>query len=272
MITPSIQASNPASSSTPTEKALDVEEYQRILTHSVKLRSHLEVLVWLQGDMQRYLPHDIMIAAWGNFASSHVQHDIISIVNGVRSQHSNGSILTPLLTQLFANWLAHDRQAFVYNGVDLDPFLEPETSTHSLGTALRAMRYALVHGIKDARGSHDCLYLALSSREDFTDDACNTLTQVLPYIDHALRQVEHLPHQSGVPRPSEAPLVNSHLLTAREVEILQWIAMGKTNSEIGSILDLSLYTVKNHVQRIFRKLNVSNRAQAVSVLKPKNDV
>ena len=272
MKTPSIHAAIPASSPTPTDKSVDIEEYQRILTHSVKLRSHLEVLVWLQGDMQRYLPHDIMIAAWGNFANGHVQHDIISIVNGVRSQHSNGSILTPLLVQLFANWLAHDKQAFVYNGVDLDPFLEPETSNHSLGKALRAMRYALVHGIKDARGSHDCLYLALSSQDDFSASACDTLTQVLPYIDHALRQVEHLPHQSGIPRLAHAPLQNGHLLTSRELEIVQWIAMGKTNFEIGSILDLSLYTVKNHVQRIFRKLNVSNRAQAVSVLNPQSDV
>lgn len=272
MKTPSIQAAQPASFPTPADRTSDIEAYQRILTHSVKLRSHLEVLVWLQGDMQRYLPHDIMIAAWGNFTNGQVQHDIISIVNGVRSQHSNGSILTPLLVQLFANWLAHDRQAFVYNGVDLDPFLEPETSAHSLGTALRAMRYALVHGIKDARGSHDCLYLALSSREDFSAGSCDTLTQVLPYIDHALRQVEHLPHQSGIARVAEAPALHGHLLTPREVEILQWIAMGKTNSEIGSILDLSLYTVKNHVQRIFRKLNVSNRAQAVSVLNPKNEV
>jgi DNA-binding CsgD family transcriptional regulator len=57
-----------------------------------------------------------------------------------------------------------------------------------------------------------------------------------------------------------------HLLSEREREILHWIAMGKTNDEIGSILDFSLYTVKNNVQRIFRKLNVSNRAQAVAVL------
>lgn len=247
-------------------RPVNLEEYQRILTHSVKLRSHLEVLIWLQGDMQRYLPHDIMIAAWGNFQTGQVQHDIISIVNGVRSLHSNGSILTPLLVQLFANWLGSEKKAFVYAGMDLTPFLEPDDGTQTLGVALRQMRYALVHGIKDARGSHDCLYLALSSRDDFSEDACSTLEQVLPYIDHALRQIDHLPHQSGVPAPYTTRPLHTRLLTDREVEILQWIAMGKTNFEIGSILELSLYTVKNHVQRIFRKLNVSNRAQAVAVL------
>jgi transcriptional regulator EpsA len=248
-------------------KASSLEEYQRILTHSVKLRSHLEVLVWLQGDMQRYLPHDIMIASWGNFLAGDVKNDIISIVNGVRSVHANGSILTPILMQLFAIWQERDKTAFVYSDVDRSPQLEPENGTFTISDALRGMRFAMVHGIKDERGSHDCLYLALSSRENYTQNSCSTFTTVLPYIDYALRQVEHLPHQSRVPFPKGASAPSDGNLVEREVEILRWIAMGKTNSEIGSILEISVYTVKNHVQKIFRKLNVSNRAQAVAVLK-----
>ena len=52
-------------------------------------------------------------------------------------------------------------------------------------------------------------------------------------------------------------------LSAREAEILRWISLGKTNPEIGSILGISSFTVKNHVQRILRKLDVINRTQAV---------
>ena len=55
----------------------------------------------------------------------------------------------------------------------------------------------------------------------------------------------------------------SNDLSAREAEILRWIALGKTNPEIGSILNISSFTVKNHVQRILKKLDVSNRTQAV---------
>ena len=72
---------------------------------------------------------------------------------------------------------------------------------------------------------------------------------------------------------SRMPNTNSHallhadtseaLLSARETEILRWVAMGKTNPEIGSILGISVFTVKNHVQRILRKLDVTNRTQAV---------
>jgi DNA-binding CsgD family transcriptional regulator len=56
-------------------------------------------------------------------------------------------------------------------------------------------------------------------------------------------------------------------LSQREVEIMRWLTAGKTNPEIGQILEISTFTVKNHVQRIFRKMNVVNRAQAVEKFK-----
>ena len=52
-------------------------------------------------------------------------------------------------------------------------------------------------------------------------------------------------------------------LTAREAEILDWVRLGKTNDEIGLILEINVFTVKNHLQNIFKKLDVSNRMQAV---------
>ena len=53
------------------------------------------------------------------------------------------------------------------------------------------------------------------------------------------------------------------LVTAREREVLEWIYRGKSNIEVGMILGISPLTVKNHVQKILRKLNVLNRTQAV---------
>jgi DNA-binding CsgD family transcriptional regulator len=53
-------------------------------------------------------------------------------------------------------------------------------------------------------------------------------------------------------------------LSKRESEIMDWVRMGKTNAEIGSILSISSFTVKNHLQHIFKKLDVYNRMQAVS--------
>jgi DNA-binding CsgD family transcriptional regulator len=53
-------------------------------------------------------------------------------------------------------------------------------------------------------------------------------------------------------------------LSDRETEILRWVRDGKSNQEIGAILSISPLTVKNHMQRILRKLQASNRTQAVS--------
>jgi len=51
-------------------------------------------------------------------------------------------------------------------------------------------------------------------------------------------------------------------LTPREAEVLFWVAQGKMNAEIGIILDASPATVKKHVEHIFAKLDVENRAAA----------
>ena len=51
-------------------------------------------------------------------------------------------------------------------------------------------------------------------------------------------------------------------LSAREEEIVARVAQGKTNVEISRILAISPFTVKNHVQRILKKLGASNRTEA----------
>ena len=53
-------------------------------------------------------------------------------------------------------------------------------------------------------------------------------------------------------------------LTERELEIVQWIARGRANKEIGEILSLSENTVKNHVKSILSKLNAKDRTHAVT--------
>jgi two-component system NarL family response regulator len=55
-------------------------------------------------------------------------------------------------------------------------------------------------------------------------------------------------------------------LTARELEVLQFISEGLTNQEIAARLVVEVGTVKNHVHRILEKLNVSSRQEAASYL------
>ncbi|SMC39887.1 response regulator transcription factor [Rhizobium sp. RU36D] len=51
-------------------------------------------------------------------------------------------------------------------------------------------------------------------------------------------------------------------LTTRESEVLLWIAKGKSNRDIGDILGLSARTVNKHLEQIYVKLGVENRASA----------
>jgi DNA-binding NarL/FixJ family response regulator len=53
-------------------------------------------------------------------------------------------------------------------------------------------------------------------------------------------------------------------LTERELQVLRGMSQGKSNAEIGKSLFLSEDTVKTHARRLFRKLGVSDRAQAVA--------
>ena len=48
-------------------------------------------------------------------------------------------------------------------------------------------------------------------------------------------------------------------LTKREVEVVEWIAAGKRNREIGKILECSSRTVQKHVQHILEKLHLETR-------------
>ncbi|BFM21223.1 response regulator [Gilvimarinus japonicus] len=54
-------------------------------------------------------------------------------------------------------------------------------------------------------------------------------------------------------------------VTQREADVLLWIANGKTNREIGQILDMSPRTVNKHLEQIFKKLGVENRTSAAAL-------
>lgn len=67
---------------------------------------------------------------------------------------------------------------------------------------------------------------------------------------------------SGPERVRPDVTEDAFALSVREVEILARVAEGKTNVEISRILAISPFTVKNHVQRILKKLGASNRTEA----------
>lgn len=62
-----------------------------------------------------------------------------------------------------------------------------------------------------------------------------------------------------------ASIFSEHFdLTPRQAEVLHWIAEGKTNSEIATILACSFNTVKTHLKEIFQRLGVHSRTAAAA--------
>jgi DNA-binding NarL/FixJ family response regulator len=71
--------------------------------------------------------------------------------------------------------------------------------------------------------------------------------------------------EAGVFNPdfdNYAPLQAAFGLTPREAEVMAWVAQGKSNADIGTLLEMSERTVKHHVSQCFQKMGVENRSAA----------
>lgn len=91
----------------------------------------------------------------------------------------------------------------------------------------------------------------------------------LPYVR---RLLQHM--RSGMEAGGEEQTVEAHqeqaLLTEKEVAVLRMIMAGLSNKEIGRQLNITLSTVKTHVNNMYKKMGVSNRVLAVEEAKRRN--
>lgn len=111
-------------------------------------------------------------------------------------------------------------------------------------------------------------YLLKESAEDDLLRAVKAVSQGRPFFSPAITQTlledyMRVLKQEGLSDTFE-------LLTAREKEVLQLLAEGKTNKDVASILDVSLYTVESHRTNLMQKLNLHNTAEIVLYAVRKN--
>jgi DNA-binding CsgD family transcriptional regulator len=144
-------------------------------------------------------------------------------------------------------------------------FAPPRACACPLHTALRGMRSAVVHGVRDVRSGSESLYIALDTESigaaPRTDGFRFLVDCLIAQIDVAFRRVSAFPSSQPA---SAAPRARWHGLSRREEEILACLCRGATNIDIAATLGVSPHTVKNHLQRIFRKIGVNNRTQAAA--------
>jgi transcriptional regulator EpsA len=241
----------------------------QIINDNLKVTSHLELLHWLQGDLQQFLPHNILISAWGDFSLGLIYLDIVALHPLLRTTNVSKDLLMPKIIEIFNLWQTHDNKPLQLNIEDNylnisesfnhNAIIENEFDIKAMGT----MNAAIVHGIKDNRGSYDCLYLMLSE-SSIPSSAKLKLAVFMPFIDCAFRRIKQLTEDEvdlKVNKEVDDHVINS-CLSSRECSIMDLVQEGKSNEEISIELNISKFTVKNHLQKIYRKLGTNNRSQA----------
>lgn len=253
---------------------------QEMVKQSTSISRHVDLFLWMQGDVRRVLPHDVMIAAWGDFDAIRLHYDVVSTIPEVRTRHliQARDNMDALMKILYHRWRNNGAKWYTINrSTDDDSlFSLAEQNNICFLRNLREMRSLLVYGMRDLRGGVDSLYVFFSATELFPINRI-ALDMLVPHIDTVLRRIESLAEAEPAPNygaliqqlPATPHLAESQkflfgMLTEREIEILKWVKSGKSNHEIGAILEISHNTVKNHLKRIYDKLGVSTRLQALN--------
>ena len=237
---------------------LEEEHLVRTLETALHVRSLQQYFLWIQGQFQGLLPHETMVCI--QFAENGealrieclrsmvnkpgmIKH-LCDPVGGLAIRLSNycrDSQLLPCVIEQGDRDKQHPLTAF-----------QIEINRYQLGNAL-------VHGTGRLRGGGT--FFALFSLPDPpTERQAFFMDLLLPSLHLAFLRVTTL----GDNENNSAASLQSPLLTVREIEVMRWVTKGKSNYEISVILDLSILTVKNHMQKIYKKLSVHNRVQATS--------
>jgi len=236
----------------------DWDNLSEIIKQSLSIKKHYDFFEWLQTYVAKSIPHDVLIASWGNYTTGQLHFDVASVDPSINTGvlMEGDHEVSPLITDLYHRWAAMGERWYVLNN-----FNEMGIDTLekcSLISSLTQMKSVLVYGTRDLRGKNDCLYV-LFSKQVSNGLNSSVLDVLMPHIDATLRRVECL-----LPEITEEPLSLKVSLTSRENEVMEWVCMGKTNDDISTLLGISINTVKNHLKRVFNKLNVISRAQAVA--------
>lgn len=166
-----------------------LQRYARIIEEGITVRRRLDLLKWLQGEVQHYLPHEIMLAIWDDFGSNLIRHEIVSVLPEIRTDHSNPARLVPLFADIHNRWVEQAKTPFTLDMSTLGLLFECWRLQSSMGRALQGMHSCLLHGVRDERGHRNCLYMVFSSNNEINDCALRAMEILLPCLDTALRRI-----------------------------------------------------------------------------------
>jgi transcriptional regulator EpsA len=231
----------------------------RIVESALALRDLRQLFLWSQGQLQSLLPHQLMVC---------MQFDAEGSVQRMESLYSNpqdsaamAHLCDPLhglAVRMARLGLASGTFPCTASVDDVGGALAP------LHAELASCGYdnVLVHGTGALAGGATAFALfGLPMRPGVRH--AYFLSLLLPQLHLALLR---LARPAGLAALSNqaAPALTRRALSARETEVLHYLREGKRNDEIADLLGISALTVKNHLQRIYKLLEVRNRTEAVA--------
>lgn len=227
------------------------------LDASLRVHGRAHFFNWTQGLLQSLITHEVLICAVCDGKSSVFRVDSFS------TRASNPAIFGELLLRdpsvvptLVGAWTKRRFRPVVIE-VDRGSALAGGAFARELEQ--QGATQLLVHGVHDLSGQAASLFTFACAPGAAASHQAYLSQLAVPFLHTAWLRTQISADANAVGlKPTAATNI-----TPREQEILKWICLGKSNFEIGAILDISALTVKNHVQKILRKLNVANRAQAV---------
>jgi transcriptional regulator EpsA len=238
-------------------------ELDRVLVNveaAVKVRKRADFFSWVQGVFQGMIAHEVLICGLPTPAANGLRFEWLA------SYPSPDDLVRELcraqdglLYRLISLWLQGGRLPLVLQAA---PSGSRTAGKGSLADELRDLDLGncVAHGLPSLEGQPAGFFAFFRLPTEPGSHELRMLELLLPYLHAAwLRANCDMATQGSV-----QTVAAREILTAREVEILHWVERGKSNNEIAQILNISHLTVKNHVQKILRKLNVQNRAQAVA--------
>lgn len=226
-----------------------------------------QFFVWTQGDFQRWLPHKLSLCGSYDREQRDVVFDLFNslpmpegLTRSLRDRRG------ALVEAALALWQRGRGQAVVLE-------LSPLASRDPVVAELVELGYErfMVHGLTRPGRADEVESLFLFGQPDAIDEANarQALDMLLPCVHLAYQRVCVTERQmsqvrSGASATTSGGVLRTLPITERELEILVWVRDGLSNQQISEKLGISALTVKNHVQKILRKLGAANRAQAVA--------
>lgn len=241
---------------------LGLNELKDAIYQSHFIKKHYDFYQWQQQSVSRFIPHEILIAGWGNFSKNNLQFDISSSIAEVHTQQfSNGcNEIQPLMSLLFKKWEANGDKWFFNEEFKISELNLDFSAEDKIMNELSSSISVLVYGFRDKRSDTEVLYAFFNSRTHVKTHT-SVLGMIMPHLDAALRRVECRPKnkESVVKIPTMMSIISE-----RESAVLNLVVQGKTNIEIAETLFISVNTVKNHLKNIYKKMAVSSRTEAVA--------